>query len=89
VQQRLHVFDCRGVGERPDATGFAVIAHHVVAPARAVLEHEHLPAAFRSQIEQRIAGTPEKTGEIEIARLESNPTTARNADLRPRVVAYN
>src|SRR6266436_8423822 len=65
VQQSLHIFDYCGECERTDAAGFAIERNHIVTPRRAILEHEHLPAAFASEIEQLISHTPQKTGEIE------------------------
>jgi hypothetical protein len=70
VEQRLHVFYRRGKCERPNAAGVAIERHYIVAAPWAVLEHEHFPAAFITEIEQFIAGASQKAGEVEISGLE-------------------
>jgi hypothetical protein len=58
VQQSLHIFDYCGECEWPDAASFAIERNHIFTPRRAILEHEHFPAAFGSEIEQLISHTP-------------------------------
>jgi len=74
VQQRFHVLDCSGECERPNAAGFAVEPHYVVAARWTVLEHEHFPAALIAQIEQLVASAPQEAREVEIARFERAST---------------
>jgi hypothetical protein len=74
VQQRFHVLDCSGECERPNAAGFAVEPHYVVAARWTVLEHEHFPAALSAQIYQLVSCAPQKAGEIEIACFECAST---------------
>jgi hypothetical protein len=58
VNECLYVFDGGSERERPNAASFAIEGHHIVTARWAVLKHEHLAAAFITQIEQLIASAP-------------------------------
>ena len=59
------------------AGGVAVERQHVIAPRRAIAEHENLAPAFGAQVDEVVAGAAQKAGEIEIARLERASRLAR------------
>ena len=71
VQQRLHVFDGRGEGERPDADGVAVEREHVFTPRRPVLKNKDLPPALGAQVKQVVARAAKEAGEVEVASLDT------------------
>jgi hypothetical protein len=71
-----------------DAAAPAVEGDNVIAPRRAVMEHEHFPAAFGAEIEQIVSSTPQKAREIEVARLKGASVTTRAAVLCPHAVLY-
>ena len=77
-----------GERQRWNSRAVAVERQHVVAPRRAVAEHEDLSWPFGAQVDEVVARAAEEAGEIEIARLERDLAVRRAARSSVQLTLY-